>query len=798
MSSPSAPPHAHAALTRSEWIVVAAVWAAFATALAIWLQRPRAVEPPQSIIATAEHAEIYGLLARGFLQGQLALDVEPVPALANAANPYDPALRPKVPYPHDASLYQGKFYAYFGPAPALLAYVPWRAITGRDLPTAWAVLGFATLAFLGLVALFRAVSAEAYPAAPPSLRLAAILALGSTSLLLPLVRRPAMYEAAIASGVAAMLWALYAAWRGRDPAHQVRWGAGCGLLLGLAIASRPTFGVAALPAWMILSGPATRGGLNLRWHRGITAATVAGGCVVALLLAYNQARFGSPFEFGQKYQLASLNENTVQHFGLRFVPTQAWLYLVAPLQWSWFFPFVEAPPLASRPAGFGLHELSFGLITNLPFVALAAWTFVQVGRKDARNPIATPLLVGFGSALGPMLLYYYSCVRYQTEFAVWLALAAAFGALEFGHSRGRQVLTWLLSLAAGLVIALVCVNAYEPDPRQSPRLLEPLARALNAPAVAWQHRQGLTAGPLVLDLAPGIPTPTTDQLLLRVEGPNGDSESLWIGPGQGKPQLMVRREGSARGQANVDLPAIPIDRPTALTVSLSSLYPLNATEMDGQLDPAGFRSLKNWIRLDWDGKPLSALVVPPLAWRPQRVLVGPEQLAAAGWPAYEGVRAVHRTRPQPILSEPEPWGGVRITWRSAAHSPGQSLPLGASGQPGEANFLFLRTGPDQTLTFGYDHWGKPLVLSPPFPLGAQDEQLIEFWMPSLVSPQAPTPLVVRLNGRKVWQVSVPFFPAASHERFLLRNPIGGSSCAPAFPAAAVTAKGLAQPADDTP
>ena len=45
----------------------------------------------------------------------------PDPALTAAANPYDPALRPKVWYPHDASLFNGKFYAYFGPAPAVLA-----------------------------------------------------------------------------------------------------------------------------------------------------------------------------------------------------------------------------------------------------------------------------------------------------------------------------------------------------------------------------------------------------------------------------------------------------------------------------------------------------------------------------------------------------------------------------------------------------------------------------------------------------------------------------------------------------
>ena len=60
-----------------EGLAVAAVLAGFFLATLIWQQRPRAAEPPGSIIVTTEHAEIYGLLARGFLRGQLDLDLVP-------------------------------------------------------------------------------------------------------------------------------------------------------------------------------------------------------------------------------------------------------------------------------------------------------------------------------------------------------------------------------------------------------------------------------------------------------------------------------------------------------------------------------------------------------------------------------------------------------------------------------------------------------------------------------------------------------------------------------------------------
>ena len=305
---------------------------------------------------------------------------------------------------------------------------------------------------------------------------------------------------------------------------------------------------------------------------------------------------------------------------MRFVPTQAWLYLLSPLNWSGFFPFAEVTALSSKPSGFGSHELSFGILTNLPFLVLAAWTFTQITRPSTRNPIAAPLLVGFIAALGTMLPYYYSAIRYQTEFALWLSLAAAFGALEFAGSRPRRILVWALAVAAAAVVALVCVRAYEPDPTRFPSLLDPLARYLNWPAKAWRKTQGLTAGPVVIDLDLSQSTTNQEKYLLRVEGPAGDSESLLIGSNAaGGSRLIVRREGSARGEAHVDLPAPFAGRTGTLTVNLSSLYPLNESELEGHLDAAEFRSVKNWIRLDWAGNNLLTLAVPPLSWRPTQI-----------------------------------------------------------------------------------------------------------------------------------------------------------------------------------
>src|SRR5438477_1567619 len=80
-------------------------------------------------------------LADAFLHGQLSLRAEPKRELLALPDPYDPALNP--PYPlHDASLYRGKYYLYFGAAPALVLHLPVRMLTGYYPSDAVAVLIF--------------------------------------------------------------------------------------------------------------------------------------------------------------------------------------------------------------------------------------------------------------------------------------------------------------------------------------------------------------------------------------------------------------------------------------------------------------------------------------------------------------------------------------------------------------------------------------------------------------------------------------------------------------------------------
>ncbi len=72
-------------------------------------------------------------------------------------------------------------------------------------------------------------------------------------------------------------------------------------MAGLVVGARPVY----LPGLAVLLLPAVltwrEGG---RWGREFWAATVPAGLVGLGLAWYNYARFGSPLEFGQTYQMA--------------------------------------------------------------------------------------------------------------------------------------------------------------------------------------------------------------------------------------------------------------------------------------------------------------------------------------------------------------------------------------------------------------------------------------------------------------------------------------------------------------
>lgn len=785
--APARPPSFR--LLLAVWLGAALVHAWY---VAAWNERSGVVVPASSSIPAAAPAELYPLLARGFLRGQLSLDAEPPPELLQAANPYDPAQRPAVPYLHDASLHQGRYYLYFGPAPALLLFAPWRWLTGTDLPTAHAAGLLVATALLGLMCLWRRLVFQHYPEASRRTYLSGLIALGGASLLIALARRPGMYEVAIAGGVAAVAWGLHAALRAASSPHPARWGTATGLCFGLAVACRPSLALtAAGAAWLLRPGPRRREG-----RAALTAALIAGAAVVALVLAYNRARFGSVLEFGQGHQLSGIDEQAARHFHWSYLPYQAWLYLLAPLQVSSWFPFLRSPVPPPLPEGYWNTEHAFGLLVALPFLVwIPAGLWHARGR--ARGALEA-LLLAAAAAAAPLFLYFGATVRYQAEFTPWLVLLAAFGlaATEAGVLRRQRRLVRRLGLltaaASATVVLLVAVDWYNPVSGGHPPAFDPLGRALNAPRRAWAAAHGQAAGPVGLEFTLNGPLDGGRDLLL-VRGPDGSREVVSLEPaGPDRLKVRVRRTGPQPFDHAVDLDLVA--GPQSLAVSSSTLLPVRTIELDEPMDRAALTSARGRLRLDWNGRRVLDVPVLPVDWQRPAALADATTLAAAGLRPLAGPVSVQR--PTRLMTTPAPSRprGVRLQAAWEGLAAGRSLPLATAGVPGSADFLFLRVEDGGTVRLGYEHWGKPLVLSPPLPRPAGATSRLEFWMPPFLSRDTAIPLVVAWDGEIRWIVDVPFFPSGAADLFIARNPVGGSYCEPEFPGVVVERTDLEPPA----
>ncbi len=368
----------------------------------------------------------YDYLGQAFTRGHLYLPVEPSPQLLALANPYDPAVDNSIRR-QDMVLYRGKYYLYFGAAPAVMLFAPWRILTGHDLPQNYAAF---LLAFGGfLFSVFAMLRVFELAVVRPRLWLLAFLVLGlAFCQSVPfLLNRVAVYEIAIVGGYFCLMAGVFFLARGfplREDSW--RWMAASGLAFGAAVACRPH---------LILAGAVALVALAVR-NRGralaaFAAAWIFAGCWIAV---YNYERFGNPAEFGFRYQLAGPGQNRIElaprnwlpglYFTLldppEFDPVFPWLRMVRR------FPFDSAERHPLPPDYF--VEPSVGALWLAPFLVAALW--VPSPRRLKVADVRTVIWIGAAAALAIwffLISTHLSSHRYEVDFFPLATFAALTG-----------------------------------------------------------------------------------------------------------------------------------------------------------------------------------------------------------------------------------------------------------------------------------------------------------------------------------------------------------------------------------
>ena len=384
------------------------------------------------------YTDYYGRLTDAFLHGQLNLRDGPPPKMLALSDPYDPYANAHYRL-HDASLYNGKYYLYWGPAPALVAAAFCWIIRDVDpkFGDQYLVLIYMSgTTILATILIFQ-IRARFFPKQPPWSAAFAVLTLGLGTPVLYTLARSAIYEASLAAGQFFLMAGFLAAWFGvqnRRASLLALAGFCWAMSAGSRIALVPAIGIIALlTAWQ-LRGLGRRTALNIF---ALFLPLLAGAVLHAW---YDYARFGSVTEFGLHYQLANVNQHALpasELSGARFIVPNAINYLLMPPYLIARFPYVIA--LRQATVEQAMHpwqvraETVTGIVWSQPFFififpALAVlWSGSNDPNQKLKRWLALSLLVGGVLGFGPALTIHDSTMRYLIDAVPCLAVLSAFG-----------------------------------------------------------------------------------------------------------------------------------------------------------------------------------------------------------------------------------------------------------------------------------------------------------------------------------------------------------------------------------
>lgn len=434
----------------------------------------------------------YGHVADALLHGRTWLDL-PVPdALAQAGDPYSVATRNALnsagvsPLYWDYAFYHGHWYSYFGVVPAVLFFLPYQLVTswfvpgGLMLPSACAELlamfVFTLFACLLVVHLVK----RCVPRTPLAgvCLLCVMFLIGANSVYL--WYRLNFYSVPFATALMFTMAGLWL-WLGADqavmrrgrcalpgvPALSLPHLAGGACCIALTFGCRPTFALTALLAFALFWRQIRACGRVIasrdRAHYGAVARAVAAmilpaAFVVAPVCLYNAARFGSPFDFGNAYQL-TVTDMTSFHTPLANIAPIMGYYFALPLRFQPQFPWLAISPTPLSQWAF-TEPCVCGLFILAP-AALAAFALPAV-RRGTRRAHCTGMLAS-ALVLGVLLAAFDSYVggfawRYMADFG-WLFMLAAVPVLAY-WMRVWKPARVLITLVAWWMVVLAVLSCF--------------------------------------------------------------------------------------------------------------------------------------------------------------------------------------------------------------------------------------------------------------------------------------------------------------------------------------------------
>lgn len=400
----------------------------------------------------------YEAMTEAVLDGHLYLDIEVSPQLAAMENPYDSVKRSEegVPYLWDHAFYDGHYYMYFGVVPVFLIFVPLKLL-GISLFSYQVTQIFVVLIVLGMFAVFYEICKRMCPEIPLSGYLAVSVA-SSWITAWYAVKYPALYCTANSGGICMAVWGFYFCYRAFvTDAHKkaIMLHAVLGALCSaLTFGCRPTIGFFCLTLVPLLFHYLKRCKRLKDFIQVFILFCIPFVVVAILLMLYNYARFDSPFEFGQSYQLTIVDQTA--YSDNKIEPHKClsglWFHLFAYEDVSSTFPYIH-------------HDGSLVLFPIL-LVGLRSFGLRKAGR---RGQTMIPGMVGM-ICLAVVIITAYHVTwapvifrRYSLDFNFLLCFLMMFGVCGlYWQRKDHAKVSYVLTMLAAAVF-VVCFLLYFVD-----------------------------------------------------------------------------------------------------------------------------------------------------------------------------------------------------------------------------------------------------------------------------------------------------------------------------------------------
>lgn len=380
----------------------------------------------------------YNELADALEKGQVYLDRKPPKSLENATNPYDGAIRWETVvtqgnehFDYDYAYFEGRYFSYFGPVPAIVFFIPYKLVTGMQCRT-WNVVTLCTILFcITSFVLMYAIGIRYFNKASYGmfLLMSSFYFWGSATVYL--VYTGNVYSVPIISSLffgslGLAMWLLAR----KNGCLRKRYLLAGSFFIALIIGCRPQLAIILFLAFPIFWKEIVKERVFFS-KKGLlnTLLVIVPFLIIGCsMMWYNYARFHSPFDFGANYNLTS---NDMTHRGVVFDRffLGIFCYLLQPLNIVPKYPFMHIVNTSNDYLGFTNVEPLFGGFFVINSLALCCLLIFKMKSKLKEHGIYAMAVACMIMAAIIMLLDIQMAgltQRYMSDFGWLIILSAIF------------------------------------------------------------------------------------------------------------------------------------------------------------------------------------------------------------------------------------------------------------------------------------------------------------------------------------------------------------------------------------